>query len=219
MLSPVSYHQAEPHHGQRQQEHKQRSPVVQLPHGILEHIASYLPERLLRRHHQPVLPDEVGRELVPDEEVEPRHIQQEVPRAVPLVPERGAQVLGPVALDVVVLHVVVEVAVPRVAHERVQDVGEVEVEPGVALLEHAVSVDVLVHHERIGPRVRDLHDQVQDTVEPGEVVEEQQGRGDRGGEVQDEVGEKHDVRLLADDGLTQADVGLQQAVHRGFEFS
>lgn len=215
MLAPVANHQAEAHDGQRQQEHKDGRPPVELPHGVLQGVAAELPEGRLEREHRPVLPEEVEGKLEPDEEVEAPDVVQEVPEAVALVPDGGAQVVRAVALDVVVLDVVVEVRVPGVAHEGVQQVGEGEVEPGVGLVEDAAAVDVLVHHQRVGAGVGDLHDGVHDAVDPGEVVEEPQGRRHRGGEVQDHVGEHDDVRLDAHDGLAQLDVGLEQPVQHG----
>lgn len=140
---------------------------------------------------------------------------QEVPEAVPLVPDGGAQVARAVALNMVVLHMVVKVRVPGVAHQGVQQVGEGEVEPGVRLVQDAAAVDVLVHHERVGAGVGDLHDGMHDAVDPGEMVEEPQGRWYRGGEVQDHVCEHDDVRLDANDRLAQLDVGLEQPVQHG----
>lgn len=98
-----------------------------------------------------------------------------------------------------VLDVVVEVAVPSVAHQGVGEVGESQVEPGVVLLENASPVNVLMHHERVGPRVRDLHDQVEHTVEPGEMGEQEQGGWDRGGEVEDQMCQEDDVCVVTHD--------------------
>lgn len=175
MLSPVTDHQPQPHDYQRQYKDESRGLRVQLEHGVLEDIRPQLPESLPCCHAVPPLADKVRRQIQPNKKEKLAHVVQEVQHAVPLIADSGALVIGPVALDVVVLDVVVEVAVPGVAHERVQQVGEGGVEPGVALVQHAPAVDVLVHHERVGARVRDLHDDVQDAVEPGEVAEQQQG--------------------------------------------
>lgn len=153
MLAPVADHQAKTHDGQRQQEHKDGRPPVELPHGVLQGVAAELPEGCLEREHRPVVPQEVEGKLEPDEEVEPPDVMQEVPDAVPLVPDGGAQVAGAVALDVVVLDVVVEVRVPGVAHKGVQQVREGEVEPGIGLVQDTAAVDVLVHHQGVGAGV------------------------------------------------------------------
>lgn len=68
-----------------------------------------------------------------------------------------------------------EVAVPGVAHERVEDVGEDGVDQGVFFVQNAPHVDVLVHEERVGAHVVELHCGVEDAVPPAEVVEEVQG--------------------------------------------
>ena len=50
-----------------------------------------------------------------------------------------------VALYVMMLHVVVVIRIPCVAHERLDDVWEGHVQPLPAFLENAVVVDVIMH--------------------------------------------------------------------------
>lgn len=199
MLSPVANHQAESHDGKRKQEHKESSPPVELPHGVMERIAAQLPECRLGGKQRPALADKVEGQVKPHQQIEASDIVQKLPYVVSLVADGRAQIVRAVALDVVVFDVVVKVTVPGVAHQGVGDVGEAQVEPRVLFFEDTSPVDVLVHHERVGARVGDLHDQMEDTVEPGEVREQEQGGGDRGGEVEDEMCQKDDIGLVAHD--------------------
>ena len=78
---------------------------------------------------------------------------------------------------------------PGMSHERVGEVGEYAVEQGVwiSLREDAALVDVLVHHQRVGPGVRELHRSVKDAVDPAEVIEEQDGAWCGCREIEDEM--------------------------------
>ena len=100
---------------------------------------------------------------------------QEVQCGVALIAHSRGEIVRPVAFDVVVLNVVKEVRVPGMAHERVEDVGEDGVDQGVFFVQHAPHVDVLVHEQRVGAHVVELHGGVEDAVPPAEVVEEVQG--------------------------------------------
>lgn len=142
-----------------------------------------------------------------------------MPDAIPLVTKSRAEVLGSIAFHMVVFYVVVKVAVPCVAHERVEEVRKAQIEPRVVFLENAASVNVLVHHERVRARIRHLHHKMQDAMEPGEMVKEPKGRGHRSGEVEDEVGEEDDIGLDADDRLSQAYVGLEKTLQGRLELA
>lgn len=85
MLSPVSNHQTEPHDSEGQQEHKERGPRVDVPHGVVEHVAAQFPERRLERKERPALADEVERQVEPNEQVEAPDVLQELPHVIPLV--------------------------------------------------------------------------------------------------------------------------------------
>lgn len=131
---------------------------------------------------------------------------EEVEDVVTLIAKRGRQVVGSVALDVVVLDMMVEVAVPGMAHERIEHVGEGVVEPGHVLGQDTSHVDVLVHHEGVGADIAELQDQVQDAVKPCEGVEEVEDAGDGGGEVEEEMGDNEHVGLYTHEGACDADV-------------
>ena len=75
------------------------------------------------------------------------------------------------------------------SHERVSEVGEYAVEQGVwiSLREDAALVDVLVHHQRVGPSVRELHRSVEDAVDPVETTVEQDGAWYGCREIEDEM--------------------------------
>lgn len=79
--------------------------------------------------------------------------------------------------------VVVVVRVPGVAHKWIRDVWEERVEEPEWLGEDAAHVDMLVHHEGVGAHVVGLHDPVEDTMEPGEMVVQIDRAGDDGGEI------------------------------------
>lgn len=74
------------------------------------------------------LAEKVQWEVEPDEEKEAAEVVEEVKQIVALVSEGGGEIVRSVALDVVVFHVVVIVAVPCVAHQWIGDVGKVHVE-------------------------------------------------------------------------------------------
>jgi len=135
-----------------------------------------------------------------------------VREGVALEADGRRQVARAVALDVVVLDVVVVVRVPGVAHEGVHDVGEEVVDEGEAAGEHAALVDVLVLEQGVGSHVVALHGDVEDGVQVGEAGEEEDGGGDRGGEVEEEVRDEDDVRFDTAGGARPGDVGGQQAV-------
>lgn len=72
------------------------------------------------------------------------------------------------------LHMMIEVRVPGMAHERVSDVGEDVVKNGKAAIQDTSHMDVLVHHEGVSTHVADLHDGVQDAMDPRESPKEEQ---------------------------------------------
>jgi len=53
--------------------------------------------------------------------------------------------------------VVVEVGVPRVAHQRIRDVREELVKPSVLWRKHTIHVDVLMAQQGIGSDIPSLH--------------------------------------------------------------
>ena len=59
-------------------------------------------------------------------------------------------------------------------------------------------MDMLVHHQGVGPDVVRLHQPVEDSVEPSEVVVQVQCARDRGREVQQEMRNHDHVVLIAD---------------------
>lgn len=156
------------------------------------------------------LADEIQGEFEPDEEEEAADVAEEVREVVALVAHGGGEVTGPVALDVVVLDVVVVVRVPRVAHQRIGDVGEDRVEEPEGLAEDPAHVDVLVHHEGVGADKVRLHDPVEDAMEPSEVVVEVESARDESREVDNEVIEHHDISLDADHLAGYIEIRLQQ---------
>lgn len=81
-------------------------------------------------------------------------------------------------------------------------------------------MDMLVHHERIRADIVRLHNIVRDPVEPVEVtrLEEQDGAGDRCGEVEDQMGEHDDVRLDTDNLPCNSDIALQKSFQNRRKF-
>lgn len=110
----------------------------------------------------------------------------------------------------VVLNMVIEVRIPRVAHEGVGNVGEDGIEKGEAFVQDPAHMDVLVHHQRVGADVADLHDEVQHRVDPGESPEQDDGTGHGRREIQHEVHEHHNVGLHPDDGARDADAWTEE---------
>lgn len=196
VLAPVAHHEPGAHQHERHQEDEEGRPAVDLEQRQERGVVGQLPEGRLERERGAVFPEEVQRQVAPDEEVEASDVVQEVPDVVPLVAEGGGQVVGPVAFDVVVLHVVVEVCVPRMAHQRVGDVRERDIEQvdqRILLAQHTTAVDVLMHHECVRAHVVELHGGVDDSMQIREVVVEPNCARDGGGEVEDEVGDHHHV--------------------------
>lgn len=144
------------------------------------------------------LSEEIARKLKPHEEQKSADIAQEVVQLVSLVPDSRRQITGSIPFDVVVLDVMVVVRVPRMSHERVGDVGKERVKQPELLGEDSAHVDVLVHHERVGPHVVRLHDPVEDPMDPSEVIVQVDCTGDGGGEVQDEMRQHHNVGFHPD---------------------
>src|SRR5699024_1663530 len=81
-------------------------------------------------------------------------------------------------------------------HQRVEQVREQLVEEAVWLGQDAPLVDVLVHHERVGAEVVELHGDVEDAVDVGEAVVEEDGARHRSRKVDDEVRDHGNVRLV-----------------------
>lgn len=202
VLAPVPDHEAEPHQGQGEQEDEQGRVAIKEEQGEEGGVVSELPAGGLESHLGAVLAEEVQGQVEPDEEEEAPEVVQEVPDVVALVPHGGREVVRPVALDVVVLHVMVEVRVPGVAHQGVGDVGEQQVEgarPRPPLRQHPARVDVLVHHQRVRAHVIELHGEVQHAAQVAEVAVQPYRAGDGRGEVQDQVRHHDHVRLVPRD--------------------
>lgn len=211
VLAPVADHESDAEEEQRQPKDKRRGRGVGLEGGKQRNVAANLPEGGLAGQHGPAGPPEVARQVEPHKEEEAAEVHEEVRQAVALVTDRRRQVARAVALDVVVLDVVVEVAVPRVAHERIHDVGKQLVDDGKAAGEHAALVDVLVLEQRVRPHVGALQRDVQDGMEVAEAGEEQHGAGDRGAKVQQQVRHEDGVGLDAHHAPRPGDVALKQA--------
>lgn len=107
------------------------------------------------------------------------------------------------------LDMMVKVGIPAVSHERIKDIREQRVEDDELLAEDASHVNVLMHHEGIRAHITDLHEAVDEGVNPPELVKEQRGARDRRGKVQQQVRDHDDVCLNSNDGARNADVGLQ----------
>lgn len=209
MLPPISDHESHAEQQERKQDGEEGGSMVHLIQRVHAGVRGKLPKGSFGRNAGSALSEEVQGQIEPDENVEATDVMEEMPNVVPLIAQRRRKVVGPVPLYVMVLDMVVEVRVPRVSHERIQDVREELVEEGKSRVEDASHVDVLMHHERVRTDVRRLHDAVQDGVDPGEVIEEERGAGHRRGEVEQEVSEHDDVCLNADDGPSSADVRVQ----------
>ena len=93
----------------------------------------------------------------------------------------------------------VVVAVPGVAHQRVGDVREDAVEEGELLGQDAPLVDVLVHHECVGPHVVDGHGSVKDTMKVSEVSEQKDCTRQLRREVQQQMRQHNHICLMTND--------------------
>lgn len=156
MLAPVSNHEANAEQEQRQQECKECGSGIVAEQQVNSCVVGELPEGGFACQHELSIADEIRGQVEPDEEEEATDIVEEVKDVVTLIAQRGGQVVGSIALDVVVLDVVVEVAVPGVAHERIEHVWEGVVEPCHVLSQDTSHVDVLVHHEGVGTDIAEL---------------------------------------------------------------
>lgn len=184
VLTPVAHHEAYAQEHKREDEcEESRARVHPLIERVDGAVIAQLPRPSLDSQQSLALADKVERELEPDKEEKAADVAQEIAEVVALVPHCGRQIAGPVALDMVVFDVVVEVRVPGMAHERVRDVGEERVEGPEGSGQNTAHVDVLVHHQRVAADIVGLHDPVQEAMEPGEVVVQVDGAGDDSGEV------------------------------------
>lgn len=212
MLPPVAHHEADAQLQQGQQEDEQGGLPGDIgPEQVDGRVIETLAEGRLDGEIDLALAEEVQRQLQPDEEVEAADVAEKVAQLVALVADGGRQVVGPVAFDVMMLDMMIVVGVPGVAHQRIGEVGEQLVEPGQGrgALQDAAHVDVLVHHQRVGADVVRLHDPMQDSVDPAKMPEQHDGAGHGGGEVQQQMGQHHDVGFHAHKAPRRADVRLQ----------
>lgn len=180
--------------------------------GVVEYVAGDLGAEGADCEIESTLSEEVEREFEPDEEEEAEEVVQEVREGVTLVPDRGGEVVRPVAFGVVVLDVVVEVGVEGVAQEGLDDVREGLVEPGVFLLQDSVAVDVVVEHEGEGSGVVCYHETVEDGVGPGEVVEQKSSALREGEKVDEDMGEEDDVCWTPNDPLSPSGVRFEDVL-------
>jgi hypothetical protein len=119
-------------------------------HEVQEEVSSVLRDCGLQGELVVLLACKVEGQVEPDEEQEPPNVVEEMPDVVSLVSKGGRKIVRAIAFDVMVLHMVVVVRVPSVAHQRFQNVREAEVEYRPVLGQHAVVVDVVVHQESEG---------------------------------------------------------------------
>jgi len=129
---------------------------------------------------------------------------------VSLVVNGRRQVLGAVAFNMVHLDMVVEVRVPRVAHQRSCYVGEEAIDESILLLEDAIVVDVVVEEERKGAGVPDGEDGMEDGVEPCEVVVEVCRAGQEHRVVHQYVGEEDGIGFLSHDFQSPGEIWLYE---------
>lgn len=71
-----------------------------------------------------------------------------------------------------VLDVVVVKRVPCMSHQRLEDIGNGEIEKCILFRQHAVVVDMVVQHDRKWPGVPRRHDPVEYGVRIREMEEE-----------------------------------------------
>lgn len=128
VLSPIADHQTQSHEREGPEEDKGRRLAVEAVQGVQEGVVAELPESRLEAVLRLTLAEKVPRQVEPDQKDEASDVVQEVEDVVTLVADGGRQVVGAVALDVVMFYVVVKVRVPGVAHEGVGDVGKRGVE-------------------------------------------------------------------------------------------
>ena len=148
VLAPVADHEAQPEEHERDDEGEGRSTRVYVRrHEVQEKVSSVFRDCGLQGELVVLLACKVEGQVKPDEEQEPSNVVEEMPDVVSLVSKGGRKIVRAIAFDVMVLHVVVIVRIPSVAHQRFQDVREAEVEHGPVFRQHAVVVDVVVHQE------------------------------------------------------------------------
>ena len=172
MLAPVSDHHSQSHDGQWQKKHEEGGSSIEIgKHGIQESVARKFAATRFESKIRLARAEEVPWQIEPDEDVESTEVVQEMPDIVALVPDRGRQVVRSVTFDVVMLDVVEIVRVPCVAHQRVHNVWECQIDQRVCLVQYAAHMYMLVHHQCVRAHVVELHDRMQWTVPPVEVVE------------------------------------------------
>ena len=209
MLTPVPHHQAQTHEHERDPEREHRGPGIDAEGHVVQ-------KRITRRFRQESfdskirlsLTEKVHRQIPPDKKEEPAKILRKTPRRIALIPNRRREITRPIALDMMVLDVVVVVRVPGMTHQRLQDVGERDVEPVPVFGQDAIIVDVIVHEQGEGAGAPEAIDCVQDAVEVSEVVEEVEGAGEVDAEVEEDMREEDYVSRVARYGCGEAGVGF-----------
>ena len=73
------------------------------------------------------------------------------------------------------------------AHKGIEDIWENVIKKGKTLVEDATHMNMLVHHEGVGAHVGDLHDKMQDAMNPSEVVEEENSAGNGSEDVKQKM--------------------------------
>jgi hypothetical protein len=79
-------------------------------------VVTQLPKSYMEACIHFALSEEIEWKVQPDEEVESPDIMKKMPYVISLVANGRRKVVGTIALDVVMLHVMVEVTVPSMAH-------------------------------------------------------------------------------------------------------
>jgi hypothetical protein len=75
-----------------------------------------------------------------------------------------------------VLDVVEVVRVPRVPHQRIEDIRKDFVHEGILLVQNSPNVNMLMLEQCVRSRIPTLHYAMEDRVPPVEVVEQIDGR-------------------------------------------
>lgn len=166
MLSPVANHQTQSHKHEGQQQDTEGSPRIDPEQGNQHGVIGQLPECSPESQASLSLAKKIHGQVDPDEKEEATDIVEEVPDVVALVNESGGEVLRAVSLDVMVLYVVIKVGVPGMTHQRIRDVGKIQVKQPELFVQNTSHMNVLMHHQSVGTHVQELHDKVNDTVQP-----------------------------------------------------
>jgi hypothetical protein len=122
----------------------------------------------------------IQRQLERYKEKEACNVDHEVNYTISLVAKGRGQVVGSVALNMMVLNMVVVVRVPGMTEKRIEDIRKTNINyvEWESSSEYTVHMNMLVPHERVSAYVVELEGNMENRMWPCEIEVQKNGAGD-----------------------------------------